>query len=521
MEATFHFSQYYSDQWLKYLCMEMAVLNGEPGKIKKIFSHFISYFNVSSYEKVYSLYNLTNMSPIKLMRDETKLTVLQVIGYYLSDEDYLRCEDEVFEIADSWVKDEKRIVAIGFPLIEFIQKNIKRINTNKVLEFALVVLEEKLLRFFDNIFSALIYLDWDRVDNVLIEKIIAEIENLIKDVELRKKFSNLGSLIVYMRKNCLEYTKHWDGLIQKEWIDLYKNIYDLEIIDLTQDTTTAYIIKYINQVEERNKIQGKNGKYHGYGNNPQEIIINIINDVNSTEIDFNSINKELLPILLKVLYNKHQTTDEKTFCFKLLMNLESKCKTNNFNYDWTSFSNRIFKYKNKVLLANEVFGFKIYSLSILKLYAFFYEVINGYQNEQEALSIFAELSNLDRLDSIKFIEGINDYIKYFKTINDMEIPYLTYILQIIFSKSYDEYFKIRVESVACLGALCDTVFKDIIISRLSEMIEDSDYRVRLKVLWQLDKIRKINKQYFNHILQKAKVDNNFIIRLWLKKNLKY
>ena len=374
------------------------------------------------------------------------------------------------------------------------------------------------MKFFDNIFKALTYLDWEKADNCLIKNLIIKIEDLIKDKELRTKFNDLINLIISLRKNCVEATKHWDDLVQKECIDLYNNIYNLEIINLSKNTATNYIKKYANQIKERNKVQGKSGTYHGYGNNPCEIIINILNFEEIPEVDFNDVNKELLPILLKVLYNKKQTTSEKTSCFKLLMNLESKSKVNNFSYDWTSFSNRIFKYKNKVLSANEVIGFTIYSSSTLKLYAFFYEIINGYKNEQEALSIFAELSNLDRLDNIQFIEGIHDYIKYYKTINDMEIPYLTYILQIIFSKSYNEYFVIRLKVVACLGALCNTDFKDIILFRLSEMIEDSDYRVRLKVLLQLDKIKNIDDYSINNILQKAKVDNNFIIKSWLKEN---
>jgi len=519
MEATFHFSQYYTDSWLRYFCMGMAILNGEPGKIKKIFSHLISYFNVSSYDKINNMYNLTNILPVGIIRNEMKLTVLQIIGYYFSDEDYSKCEDEVFKIANFWIEDEQIIVSIGFQLIEFMKKNIERIDTNKVLKFALTVLEKKLLRFYDDIFRMLIYLNWNSASNVLIKGLIIEIESLIKDKEQRKKFSNLGSLIISIRKNCTKSAKRWDSLIQKEWVDFYRNVYNLGIIDLTKDTAKTYILEYANQIKERNKTQGKNGKYSIYGNNPQQIIINIINNPNAIEIDFDSINRKLLPILLEVLHNKQQSVDEKVYCFKLLMNLESKCKIGKYECDWTSFSNQIFKNKNEVLSANEVVGFGIYSSSILKLYSFFYETINGYQNEQEALSIFAELSSSDKLNSINFIKGINDYIRYFEILGYMEINYLSYILQIVFSKSYDQYFQIRSESVACLGALCSTSFKDTIISRLSEMIEDPDYRVRLKVLWQLDKIRKISKPYFNYIIQKAKVDNNFIIRSWLKRNL--
>ncbi len=49
-------------------------------------------------------------------------------------------------------------------------------------------------------------------------------------------------------------------------------------------------------------------------------------------------------------------------------------------------------------------------------------------------------------------------------------------------------------------------------------MEDPDYRVRLSVLAQMDAIRRNDEQYFCHILQKANVDNNFIISSWIRNN---
>ncbi|MDZ7836722.1 MAG: hypothetical protein U5N58_01600 [Actinomycetota bacterium] len=160
MESAFHFSQYYEIERLKYLCMEMAVLMVIQKKLKR-YSYFISYLNVCSYEKVNRLYTLTNILPIKIIRDEVKLTVLQSIGYYLSDKDFLKYEKEVFEMADSWIKDDKRVFAIGFLLIDFMQKNIKRLNPDKVLASRTLFIRKKIkMRFYDDIFKTLIYLKW-------------------------------------------------------------------------------------------------------------------------------------------------------------------------------------------------------------------------------------------------------------------------------------------------------------------------------------------------------------------------
>lgn len=73
-------------------------------------------------------------------------------------------------------------------------------------------------------------------------------------------------------------------------------------------------------------------------------------------------------------------------------------------------------------------------------------------------------------------------------------------------------------AVKCLGILCNTDFKSTVITRLSEIMEDPDYRVRLSVLAQMDAIRRNDEQYFCHILQKANVDNNFIISSWIRNN---
>ena len=148
----------------------------------------------------------------------------------------------------------------------------------------------------------------------------------------------------------------------------------------------------------------------------------------------------------------------------------------------------------------------------MKLYAFLYQVINGLGNEQKVLSSFAQFSNIESFEGLQFIKCILDYIRFYRRINASEMPYILYVLQIIFGKSYDEYYATRYYAVECFGALCKTAFSDTIIARLSEMMEDHDHRVRLCVLKHVDIIKESNEKYFNHIIQKAKVDNHFLVR---------
>jgi len=336
MEVSFHFTQHYSDAWLKYLCLQMSALNSDTKKIKKIFDHFISDLNVCSFEKVLRLYTITDILPIKMERDRTKLMILQCIGYYLSNEDYSKCENEVFEIADNWIIDDNPIVALGYSLIECMQKNVKRMNIDKILGFSISIFQKSLRRFYDDIFELLYSLDLGNVEDSLMNQLITIIDNFIKDKKARNNLCGLQYLIITMRKTCGESTKHWDNLIKTEWVNFYENIYTLEIIDLSINTATDYILKFASKIGERNKIQGLNGKYLGYGMDLYSTIINILN-YNDTEVDLSVISKSMPSILLKVLHNERQTTSEKAACFRLLVALQSSCIINRIDYDWRMF----------------------------------------------------------------------------------------------------------------------------------------------------------------------------------------
>ncbi len=514
MEVSFHFAQHYSDAWLKYLCLQISALYGDAKNIKKVFDHFISYLNVCSFEKVFWLYNITNILPIKMEKNRAKLTILQYIGYYLSDEDYSKCENEVFEIADRWVKDDKHIIALGYSLIECMQKNVRRMNVNKILRFSIDILQKGFRRFYDDIFKLLSYIDFKNVEDVLIKQLITIINEFIKNKESRNNLYKLQDLIITMRKIRNELTKHWDDLIKIEWNNFYENTYNLEILDLSINTATDYILKFADIINDRNKTQGLNGKYSGYGVDLYSTIINILNDKN-TKVDLLKILPSTLSILLNVLHNEKQTTSEKSACFRLLMSLQSRCLIHKIDYNWKSFTVKLFKDENKIFIAKGITFLQNGSLYILKLYALLYKVLNSYGNELEVVSIFAQSSNLEKFEGYQFIKCIFNFVSYYDKISHAEIPYISYILQIILNKTYDNYYMTRYYAVNCLGILCKSTFKNIAISRLSEMMEDLDYRVRLRVLNQINTIKKIDKQFYNHILQKAKVDNNYLIKSFI------
>lgn len=324
VEVFFHFAQHYSDSWLKYLCLQMSTLNGDTKIIKKVFEHFISYLNVCSFEKIFRLYSITNVLPIKMERNRVKLTTLQYIGYYLSDEDYQKCENEIFKIADSWIKDDKRIISLGYHLIECMQKNVERMNVDKILRFSIDILQKDFRKFYDDIFKLLTHIDFKNVEDDLIKQLIIIIDKFITNKESRNNLYELHDLIIALRKKCKKLTKHWDHLIKKEWNNFYENVYNLEILDLSINTTTDYILKFTNIINDRNKTQGVNGKYSEYGADLYSTIINILND-KSTKVNLLKILPSILSILLSVLYNEKQITSEKSACFRLLMSLESIC----------------------------------------------------------------------------------------------------------------------------------------------------------------------------------------------------
>ena len=96
-----------------------------------------------------------------------------------------------------------------------------------------------------------------------------------------------------------------DDVVMDFMPEFFQNRYLLEIQKGTQAESKAHISKFIDEINDRNDTQGKNGSYSGYMDNPYKTIENII-IADNVELE-NAMVSKIIQSSVATLYAENQT----------------------------------------------------------------------------------------------------------------------------------------------------------------------------------------------------------------------
>ncbi|MPN17676.1 hypothetical protein SDC9_165031 [bioreactor metagenome] len=218
---------------------------------------------------------------------------------------------------------------------------------------------------------------------------------------------------------------------------------------------------------------------------------------------------ELISVIKECLNSKTQLYGEKISCLRFVLFM-NKTVNNNF------ITNEIIKLVSNLVLdeitegRGEILFDKNTKLTLVFNYLLVrMEVLNC--DSVDMLECISGFHNGESIEYIYYLQGLDNYFKYSQYKSDnKEIELL-----LIFSMNsmiVSDDFEVRLEAVKTLFSLYKRSNKKIALRLINMLVNDMDYRVKVSILSEINKLENDDILSFTSILDKLRVDNNYIVR---------
>ncbi|NLX03150.1 MAG: hypothetical protein GXY40_11575 [Syntrophomonadaceae bacterium] len=509
-DVAFSLCSQYDDWEFRLLLLKMAMIKGDKKEVKSLIDLFNDVYGKMNALDAKNIYEFNSGAPINYQKEIAKLQVFQHLGYFFSDEDYLKIVAEIIEIIKDWIESEKRVFILGDYIFEALKANIHRLDNQIILEIVLRIFGKGLRRFYDDTLEVVGKINFKKISGDIFLKLIEQLKMLIEEKSTRESCRKLGDVIISLRKQQREQTEGLHESVIKYMSDSYKERYFLEILVDSQEESKDYINKYLSEIKERNSTQGKDGRYSGYMDNPYDTIANIIN-YNNVIVD-----SELMGAIINVckdtLYLDTQLLSAKVEAIKLITFLGTISME--FNYYYQVLVHQIikdeeliFKGKDEMFLdktSKTTLYFNFIMMKLVFKAAKFDEVIG-------LLGSYAGLEEFEKLEALKTVISMFEKGDAEKIDSDIMLIIFQFALQLSYDKNHD----IRYYAVKALLHLINDQTKDPIMRRISEIMDFDSVYIKNMILNNADRLRAFDLATYEFIKEKGKVDNHYVIRNWV------
>ncbi|MCJ7840681.1 DUF4062 domain-containing protein [Lederbergia sp. NSJ-179] len=504
--VAFHLSEKYSNWQFRVLLLKMGIYKGNKKEIDSYINTFNDVFGKMNSSDALEIYNFSKSNSIKHLRSISVLEAFKHLGYYFSDKDYEEIKLEVLQIIDIWLKDKERLVVVGNHIFDALKNNNLRLDNNIIAQICLDVISQGLYRYYDNVFNLLSFIGLEEVNNELSTKLISEINKIVIDEAEYDKYHNLISAIISIRKTKGELSDDFHENVMKHLPEKDKSTYTLEVTGKSRDENRKQLLKYIAEINERNKTQGQNGQYSGYANDPYQTASNIIRYGN---VD---LSKELVQSIFEAatgtLLSNKQLISDKVSAMQLIVFVKAYCGSKmSVTYDFYA------KLVDEIeVVKNGHDGFlERYSTTTLNVNFLMLEVVF---NDADYRSFFEVLSGYNKLDDFEKIEALKAIVnllenEYCKSIN-RDILFM--LLQFVLTLCNEENHDIRYYSAKALLLLITEDTEKTILTQLSQFMDFDSSFIKHLIMDHFDQLIEVNPDITKFMIQKASVDNHFVIR---------
>lgn len=490
--------------------MKISILRGDESSFDNIFRKYGASLSHVTAREVFELYGLSDTKPLQYEKIKWKILLYRELGYYFSDADYQIVSNEIFELSRSWMREENVNIFLVEKLLKSLRSNIRRLPQEEIVIFTMEILDKKYYRFFESVFDLLSGLDFSKLSKELTKRLLSKIDIALGNEDKERDYQHIKNLFINFRKTQDNFRTEIDKIVEKYYPEFYKRDYNLEVFPEKRDT---HIQRYISKIKVRNNTQGKGGRFIVRVDRPYYTIRRII------ELENISLSEELLDDLLETISNtlrlETQTHADKIDAIELMMSLKRQGLS--YIYNWDNYYLKLEQHFSEIEKGHSEFFMKDESLS-LRLHLIFVKITFDVDCLQELLEILALINNSDEYEIISSLAALKDFLRL--ELNSLiEKPVMPMLVQYISACCFHESSDIRFHTIGALYLLIESQYSDFVINRLSKMMDDDDYRIRRAILNQVSLIKKHNEQTYNHIIGKAKIDNNYLIRQMVENNI--
>ena len=489
------------------LLLKTTILSSNREELDGIVRFFREIHKMDS-DDALALYYFTNNARIPHKRFADQLKIFGIVAYYFNDDIFLEIWGELYESICKWIDTEGATVSLGYEIFSSLEKIGYRIPQNDLINIICKSLKGKLRKFYDEIFK-LIY---SSVDLNLVQKeqqnnLIQCVIEVVSDSNERSNVHKLDNALIRLRNNNKAVTEDLDMVIQSEMPEFYNGNYRLETICVQIED----VRRFVTEIEEDNKKQGKNGTYYRKAIRPHLTIKNILKRNTST------LSTELIDEIFEksvdTVLNENQLLSTKLDAIELLVYLLGFDK--NIKKRNAIKISEFLEKKEQALTAQTIFtnlNELMLETSILIL-----ECILEVDVKMQLINNLAIIGD-DGLTNRNASRAFLNYIEScdLKLIQDGQLEQLFILSAIKWCNLPDT--QTRINAVKILFVLLDNPLAvETICNQLIILMDNDNVYIKTEILYNLPKLLEVNLECYNFILQKSEEDSNFIVKEEVKK----
>lgn len=493
--------QEYSDAEFNAELIKLLILRFDDKTLDNIIRTFNqSYSIISSIEIQKVLDAITNL-PYQHEQTRAKLLLLRHFGEYFSDEQYSISISWLSDYLESIKKADASIVAMHNEVIkQLFISNSRRLPVSLFVDYVKWLLSYNSFLSVTTACDLFRYLPYDEITKT--EQIA--LRKLLREVILKNKdMHNLGNAIVAFCKNATIDISPLENAIRAKMNSFYEGIYCLEMYANDQKSSLSWIYKQTAKIKSRIQAQSQN-EHIGYGDNPFATINNIIvlNKLNLNEKE----QTKIIQISCEFLKSPNQNAREKLYALELITNM------------FLSFS-------QTDLIKKEIEKLAQIQEDILKVYDDFFDrtsavclsfafnfmlLLTDLTTVEQAMPDILFVNAMEERDIIaclSFLSRLSEKIDYKKLPDEI----VAALFQLCVSLQRQKERDIKYLSTKCLISLVNSKYQQIVLKQLSNCMDGENPEMKIAIVRQV-KLLKCDSSIKDYILQKATIDNNYIVR---------
>jgi len=507
-DLAFHLCHQYSDWEFRVLLLRMALIKGNKKEIKGITDLFNDVYGKMNGKDAKEIYEFVKGNPIKYQRNIAQLLAFQHLGYYFDDDYYIEVWEEISSIINHWIDSEDKLVALGDYIFDAIAENMLRLDVNNVVNSILIkVFDNEIKRFNDKALEVLSKLDFSTISDENVRRLISILTELIKDDSARENLHKLGNAVISLRKQTPDLCSALDDVVIELMPEFFQNRYSLETRKGTQAESKAHVNKFIDEINDRNDTQGKNGRYSGYMDNPYKTIENII-IADNVELESEMVSK-IMQASVATLYAENQTLGAKVNAINLITFL--RIVSDDSIFDYASLMDKLIKDEEYIFSgAENMFLDKTSKATLYFNFSMMKLVFNKIDVEEvlSLLSSYTDLEIFEKLEALKTIISIFESGKS-ELVDD---KVLLLILQFTLGSTNDSNHDVRYYATKALLHFLSSDNKEPIMKKFLSIMDYDSVYIKSQIINYSEKLKNLDEESFAFIKEKALVDNHFVIR---------
>lgn len=456
-----------------------------------------------------NLISSINNLPIEKDQNIAKLILIKNLGYYLTDNQFEELSNWLFNFTEKYFLSKRNYIEYRDILLTTYKSCYKRLSNSKLFVLINKLFNINQVDSIDLACNLISCLDIKRLTSKEQIEISLQLEKIIKEKQRRENIQDFQIALLSFCKYATINLEQLKKAISEYMPDFYKNEFILEIYEGDRESNLRYINSYVGQIEMMVKSQTEH-QYTKFAGNPCETIVNIIRYrnlvLNEDEIT------HIVNAVKNMILSSTQMSDDKMHAFLLLIYLANKFPK---EYLWGNLSEELYEKTGSVLSVSNFDFWDTSTVATIKFYLNIFRLITNKLTNEDEITLWSNIFLMEDSEKINCLRLLSQVLE--ETEQDILKKNLNSIVQLCIAMIGNKERDICYFATKCIVALCDSVYKDIILQQFSKIIDYGDVNSKVIVVRYLMKMSE-KSDIVNFMLKKAKTDKNYFVRNELKEH---